>query len=199
MPVITEDAYVVISPSLGFSVVTNGQERMFFKIGTHADWDASKPDYARCNPNVWYRSFRIQWTGNNNAGQGQDIYGLDGPKQILTRMFATQGAAAQAAYQRLYPNANTEWWYTDNANCIQALRNLQNGWDQQWQAGAVMPNLNPNNNIQSVASNQALPIGTVAAAQIVGGNNLTAGPVFDRRFGAVAFFRQRIGIPSTTI
>jgi len=129
--------------------------------------------------------------GTNNAGQAGDLYGLDGPKQISTRMF-TDGAV-QTAYHHLYPHANTEWWYTDDQNCIQALRALQANWDQTWQAGAAAPPLNPHNNIQ-------VQLGTVTVAQIqiAGLTNPTRGPVFTHRYGAVAYFRNNIGIPSGT-
>ncbi|KAK0719343.1 hypothetical protein B0H67DRAFT_642706 [Lasiosphaeris hirsuta] len=203
MPLITENVYVVISPLPSFSVMNNGHERLYFKIGTHNQWDGSSPDYLRCNPNVWYRSFRIQWTGTDEYGQDDDVYGADGPKQILTRMFTQKGAAAQAVYLQVYTHANTEWWYTDDAQCIQALRDLQNGWDHNWQAGAVVPDLNPNNNIQAIVDNNhnqlmLIPIGNVTVAQIAGVNP-TKGPVFSHRFGAVAYFREHVGIHSNTL
>jgi len=58
----TDNGYVVITPAPGFAFTTTNQvnginhERVFFKIGTHNDWDVSLPDYARCNPNGNYPS-----------------------------------------------------------------------------------------------------------------------------------------------
>jgi hypothetical protein len=107
---------------------------------------------------------QLHWTGNSAAGAAGDLYGLDGPKQILQQIF-NPNVNPQQAFHRLYPNQNTEWWYTTDANAIQRLRNLQGNWWEAWAPGAQMPNLLH---------------GTVAA---VFGDTGTRGPDFTRALG----------------
>lgn len=216
---ITEDAYVVICPDVSYSTTqTQGFAQtpiMYFKIGTHSNWDGSKDVYIRCNPNcmfsieirsthlyltthllVWYRSFRIKWVGTSYAGQANDLIGFDGPKQILTRIFESSDPnATQTKYKKVNPQINTEWWYTTDTNCIASLRTIQNNWDHQWQSNSTLPTLT--GTIQfpiSPGHMQNATIGTVRVAVSVASNGLE----FSYRNGAVAFFKTQLGIASAS-
>lgn len=115
-------------------------------------------------------------------GADDDLVGRDGPKQILQRMFASpEPGAGQQLYARVYPHENTEWWYTTDANAINQLRNLQRNWWNAWAPGAGMP---------------ALRHGTVTAEI---GPDGSRGPDFTRRFGAVQWFREAVGVGSQVL
>jgi hypothetical protein len=205
---VTEFGYVVISPQRGQTVTEIGptgqaQQVMYFKIGTQGNWDEARNVYARCNPNCqskltstvllnydaiiddtidWFQSFQVHWDGQRTGAAG-DIFGLDGPKQILQRMFTrTQPDSRQQLYTRVYPGENTEWWKTTDAGAIASLQALQANWWATWALDAAMP---------------ALRNGSVTP--LVGGDLGTRGPDFTRRFGAVQWFREQVGIPSQAL
>lgn len=129
-----------------------------------------------------------------NTTQGGDLFGNDGPLQIEKSIFRGQARYTQITN---VGNGETEWFSTTDANCIQALRNMQDQWDTTWApTNLQVENLDPNKQAKD-PNNAPLPCGTVKRNTTVQG--IQAGPIFSYRNGAVRYFKNNIGIPSDII